>query len=65
MLLMRVNAYLRRTNIPATRFGREVVGDPNFVLELREGREPRRRTIERVLDFIEAAEAAAHPERRQ
>ena len=59
MLLQRVDAYLRRTKIPATRFGRDAVSDPNFVLELRDGREPRAKTVKRVIAFIEAAEAVA------
>jgi hypothetical protein len=36
-----------------TRFGREAVGDPKFVLQLRDGREPRQRTVERVLRYME------------
>jgi 2,4-dienoyl-CoA reductase-like NADH-dependent reductase (Old Yellow Enzyme family) len=39
-----------------TRFGREAVGDPKLVFQLREGREPRRRTIIRILDYLNDAE---------
>lgn len=32
------------------------MGDPCFVDQLREGREPRRRTVQRVMDFIATGE---------
>ena len=53
-LLFEVERCLRRRNIPASRFGREVVRDPKFVFDLREGRQPRPRTAARVLAFIAA-----------
>lgn len=53
-LLREVEKYLKNSNTPAARFGREVMGDPRFVFDLRRGREPRRRTIERVRAFLEA-----------
>lgn len=37
---------------PSTRFGRRAVGDPRFVLDLRLGRRPRRRTLERVETYL-------------
>ncbi|MCB9993699.1 MAG: homoserine dehydrogenase [Hyphomicrobiaceae bacterium] len=37
-----------------TRFGREFVGDPQFVFDLRDGREPRRDTREKVLAAMSA-----------
>lgn len=52
MLLHRIELYLRSTRTTPTRFGRECLGDPNFVTNLREGREPRRSTERRVLEFI-------------
>jgi hypothetical protein len=58
MLLGRIDAFLRRTKMSATRFGRDAVRDPNFVLNLRGGREPRPATRSRVLAFIAAEEAA-------
>lgn len=54
MLLNHVEAHLKRHRIPPTRFGREAVGDPRFVFDLREGREPRLRTVRRVLAYLEA-----------
>ena len=56
-LLFAIEKYLRRTNTPPTRFGREAVGDPRFVLDLRRGREPRARTIERVAAYLAARDA--------
>ncbi|MCB1518457.1 MAG: homoserine dehydrogenase, partial [Hyphomicrobiaceae bacterium] len=46
-----------------TRFGREFVGDPQFVFDLREGREPRRDTREKVIAAMAAfvPEAVAKP----
>ncbi|MGZ8309808.1 MAG: hypothetical protein ACXWU8_08170 [Rhodoplanes sp.] len=58
MLLARIDAYLRRTRLPVTRFGRDAVGDPNFVFDLRDGRMPREKTVRRVLAFIAARERA-------
>ena len=54
MLLDAIDDYLRQTKTTPTRFGRDAVGDPNFVLSLRAGRVPRKRTIRRVVSFIEA-----------
>ena len=54
-LLKEVEKYLRQNGIAPTRFGREVLGDPRFVLDLRNGRDPRARTVARVRAFLEAA----------
>jgi 2,4-dienoyl-CoA reductase-like NADH-dependent reductase (Old Yellow Enzyme family) len=54
-LLSEVEKFLRVTNIPAARFGREVMHDPRFVFDLRNGREPRDRTVTRVRAFLDAA----------
>ena len=55
-LLRDVEKYLRNSNTPATRFGREAVGDPRFVFDLRNGREPRPTTIQRVRAYLEIAQ---------
>ena len=60
-LLFRITAYLRRTGMSATRFGRVVVKDPRFVHDLRNGREPRaamRRQVEGWLDAQEDTRCA-------
>ena len=53
MLLETVEKHLKRRRMAPTRFGREAVGDPTFVFQLRDGREPRSRTVDRVLRYIE------------
>ena len=52
-LLRDVEKFLKVSNTPATRFGREAMGDPRFVFDLRNGREPGVRTINRVRAFLE------------
>lgn len=56
-LQRRIEFYLKRSGTPATRFGREALGDPGFVTGLRNGREPRPRTIQRIADFLDGAES--------
>lgn len=58
MLLRRIEAYLRRSMTSPTRFGRDAVGDPRFVFDLRNGREPRDATAARVRAWIDAREQA-------
>lgn len=52
-LLRTIELHLRRTGTPPTRFGREVLGDPRFVLDLRNGREPRESTQRRVFAYLQ------------
>ena len=52
-LLERIELHLKETHISATRFGRRAVGDPRFVLDLRLGRRPRRRTLEKVERYLQ------------
>lgn len=56
MLLTRVELYLKQTRTPPTRFGRDALGDPNLVFDLRDGRELRSRTTARVEAFLDAHE---------
>ena len=53
----RIEIYLRRSGTTATRFGREVLGDPRFVFDLRKGREPRSPTAARVSSWLDRQEA--------
>lgn len=55
-LLLEVEKFLQRSDMPATRFGREAVKDPRFVFDLRRGREPRPTTVERVRTFLESCQ---------
>jgi 2,4-dienoyl-CoA reductase-like NADH-dependent reductase (Old Yellow Enzyme family) len=52
--LEQVEAYLRESGVTPTALGREALGDPAFVFELRRGREARRATRDRVLSYIAA-----------
>ena len=52
MLLRDIEKFLRRTGMPATKFGRLAVRDPRLVLDMRNGREPRRRMVIRVEHFM-------------
>lgn len=53
-LLDQIETYLARHGMPASRFGRLAVGDPRFVEDLRGGRSPRRKTLERVEAYLRA-----------
>lgn len=61
MILRRVEAYLRATKMPPTRFGREALRDPNFVFNLRAGRQLRASTARRVEAFLDTREISAAP----
>ena len=52
-LLSEVERFLKMSKTPAARFGREVMRDPRFVFDLRNGREPSDRTVDRVRAFLE------------
>ncbi len=53
-LLREVEKFLISSHISAARFGREVMRDPRFVFDLRNGREPGNRTVSRVRAYLEA-----------
>ena len=52
MLLTQIEKHLREVGIGPARFGRDAVGDPSFVFELRRGRDPRPSTVAKVLAYI-------------
>lgn len=54
-LLWEVEKFLRSSKIAPTRFGRDAVGDPRFVFDLRRGREPRAVTVKRVRAYLQEA----------
>lgn len=58
MLIRSVEKFLRRHRIAATQFGRLAAQDPRFVLDLRQGREPRSPMEYRIAGFIAGYEAA-------
>ena len=49
----RVDAFLERTGVKPTTLGRQAVGDPNLVRQLRLGRSPRLATADQILAFME------------
>ena len=53
MLLLRIERHLRLRRMTPTRFGREAVGDPNLIPQLRDGRELRTATAQRVVDYLD------------
>ena len=56
-LLREVEKFLRQSDIPPTRFGREAMRDPRFVFDLRNGRDPRSGTVERVRAYLQEVTA--------
>jgi sulfate adenylyltransferase subunit 2 len=48
LFLAEIEAHLTASSTDATSFGRQVLGDPSFVFDLRKGRSPSTRTIEKV-----------------
>jgi 2,4-dienoyl-CoA reductase-like NADH-dependent reductase (Old Yellow Enzyme family) len=56
-----VEAFLSERRIEASLFGRNALKDPNFVFDLRKGRCPNLRTIQRVREFMLAR--ASKPDR--
>lgn len=60
MLIRIIEQFLRETEMAPTRFGRLAVRDPRFVLDLRNGREPRPSMERRVHLFIARERSAQH-----
>ena len=58
MLIRRIEKFLRQHDMPATKFGRLAAHDPRFVLDLRNGREPRGVTEAHIRSFISGFDAA-------
>lgn len=54
-----VAAFLKKTGMKPTTFGREALGDPSFVPTLEQGRAPNLNTIERARAFMEQRRSAA------
>jgi hypothetical protein len=52
MLLQRIERHLRSRRMTPTRFGREAVGDPNLISQIKDGRELRAATVQRIVDYL-------------
>ena len=50
-----VEKFLRSSGMAPTRFGRNAVGDPRLVFDMRKGRELRPETAARVLAYVRSA----------
>ena len=50
MLIRKIEKFIRRTNMPQTKFGRLAAGDPRLVTDLRQGRVPGTRKIVKIIE---------------
>jgi hypothetical protein len=66
-LRRRIEQFLKRTRISATRLGLDAAGDPKLVFLIRKGRVPRRRMEAKVLAYMDRIdrEAGVLPPRRR
>ena len=55
----KVEGYIEGRGISPTQFGKRFAGDPLFVFQLRNGREPRFSTRQRILSAMEQHSEAA------
>lgn len=67
-ILALVEKHLASSGMSKSAFGTAAVGDPCLVDDLRAGREPRRRTVARIMEYIvtgEGYDPAKHSRRRK
>jgi len=57
--LSEVEAFLSRSGMSPTAFGKDALNDPNFVRDLRAGRLPGLGLVDRVHEFIREREQSA------
>ena len=55
-LMRRIELFLKRAEMAPTRFGREALGDPRLISDIKNGRELRDTTAARILAWLEAQE---------
>ena len=60
-----VERFIADNNLTPTQFGREYAADPLFVFQLREGREPRTATRQRILNAIDPFAPSTSQERER
>lgn len=53
-LIDQISSYLAASGMKPTRFGKLVNNDPSLVAGLLSGRDPRRSTVRKIMDFIAA-----------
>lgn len=61
--LAEIDAFLERSRMSATAFGKSALGDPSFVHDLRVGRKPNLGLVDRVHDFIKQHDERGSVER--
>jgi sulfate adenylyltransferase subunit 2 len=59
--LTEIDTFLKLTGTEPTVLGKQAMGDPNFVFDLRKGRSPSVRTIDKIKSWIVQQTAALHP----
>ena len=59
--LQEIDAYLARSGRDPSSFGKEALGDPNFVFDLRKGRSPSARTMDKVRAAMREHQATPQP----
>lgn len=52
MLLLKIEKFIQKTEMPVTKFGRLAAHDPRLIGDLRNGRDPRPAMIARVEHFM-------------
>lgn len=55
-LMRRIERFLKRADMAPTRFGRESVGDPRLISDMKNGRELRDATIARIQAWLDSQE---------
>ena len=58
-LMRRIQLFMKRSDMAPTRFGREAVGDPRLIADMKNGRELRDKTIARIQAWLDAQEPRA------
>lgn len=58
-LLAEIDAFMAETGMPQSDFGTLSIGDPNLYRQLKDGRQPRFNTIERVRAFMQRRQGVA------
>ena len=60
-LLEQIEAYLVRSRVPPSRFGRLAAGDPRLVTDLKSGRRLRQQTEDRLRRYLPKAAGEVPP----
>ena len=62
--LSEIERFLEGTGLEPTSLGKQALGDPNFVFDLRKGRSPSTRTVDKVRAWMAQQSSAARPARQ-